>query len=384
MVKDRKTIAVLLFIISFSVYFLSSNGDTPYNHYTLLAKAFLQGNTYITKYAPWLEQVPKAIGSFYVANPPLPAILAMPFVAVFGENFSQQLLAHLLGAGCVVTAFFIALKIKASYKSAVWSALLMGFGNIIWFLAADGSMWYLAQVTGVFFALLSVNELVGKKRIVLITFFIGLAFLARIQLIFYLPFLILAVSSKNNLLKNVAVSFFAIAPIIIVFGIYNYVRFGSFFETGLKLIPGLINEPWFRNGLFNLSYIPGHLRLLFAEFPVIKNEFPFVYPTLSGLAIWITSPIFIVALNNNIKDKIVLSAWATIIFITLVDLAYGSAGISQFGYRYAVDVYPLLFLLTVKSVGEKSLKPIHWVLLIISVLVNLWGITFINKLGFKA
>lgn len=382
--KRTTLIAFILFIFSLAVYFFTSKGNTPFDHYTLLANSFLHGKLYITKNAPWLEKVPINRNDFYVAEPPLPAVLAIPFVGIFGLNFPQQIISEVLGAGCVVLGFFISLEIKNSLKIAIWSALLMGFGNIIWFLSADGSVWYLAQVTAIFFVLLAINEFCGKKRIGLIALFTSLAFLARIQMIFYLPLFILIFSSKKNLLKNIAISFVVALPIFSLFGLYNYLRFGNFLETGLKLIPGLTKEPWFSSGLFSLSYIPGHLNLLFNSYPKISNKFPFVLPTLGGLAIWITSPVFIFALLNNPKNKTVALSWITLIFIILLDLSYGSAGISQFGYRYAVDIYPILFLLTIRSISNHNLKAIHWVLLFISIIVNLWGVLFVNKLGFVA
>jgi len=201
-VKRTTLIAFILFIFSLAVYFFTSKGNTPFDHYTLLANSFLHGKLYITKNAPWLEKVPINRNDFYVAEPPLPAVLAIPFVGIFGLNFPQQIISEVLGAGCVVLGFFISLEIKNSLKIAIWSALLMGFGNIIWFLSADGSVWYLAQVTAIFFVLLAINEFCGKKRIGLIALFTSLAFLARIQMIFYLPLFILIFSSKKNLLKN--------------------------------------------------------------------------------------------------------------------------------------------------------------------------------------
>jgi hypothetical protein len=37
---------------------------------------------------------------------------------------------------------------------------------------------------------------------------------------------------------------------------YNFVRFGSLFDVGYWMIPGILDEPWFSHGLFSLQYIP--------------------------------------------------------------------------------------------------------------------------------
>lgn len=384
MVTSKKTIAIIIFICAFLIYFLTSAGNTPYNQYTLLGKAFLQGRLYITKVAPWLEKVPIDGNNFFIANPPMPAIIAMPFVAVFGERFPQQVISWILGAGVVVLAFLISLKIKNSIKLALFSSLLIGFANIFWFIASVGSMWYLAQVVATFFVLLAIFELYNKKRVALITVFVGFAFLARVQAIFFLPFFIYILSDKKSVLKNIVVCLLAILPAIFVFGIYNYLRFRSPLETGLRLIPGLVNEPWFNRGLFSPSYIPPHLKILLYSFPSFSNKFPFVFPTLSGLAIWLTSPVFVFSLLGQGRNRLLLPAWITIIFIILLDLAYGSSGISQFGYRYAIDIYPLIFLLVIENFSYRELRCYHWIILALSVLVNLWGVVLINKLGFVA
>jgi hypothetical protein len=57
-------------------------------------------------------------------------------------------------------------------------------------------------------------------------------------------------------------------------------------------------------------------------------------------------------------------------------------GWTQFGYRYAIDFYPFLTLLTIKGVTKTGLRWHHWLLLFIGILVNAWGVIFINKLGF--
>jgi hypothetical protein len=77
----------------------------------------------------------------------------------------------------------------------------------------------------------------------------------------------------------------------------------------------------------------------------------------------------------------VLATWFSIILIALVIFSHGTTGFTQFGYRYAVDFYPLLVFLTIKGAVNLNSKYIHWVLLIMSIIVNLWGVIWINKFG---
>jgi uncharacterized membrane protein len=120
---------------------------------------------------------------------------------------------------------------------------------------------------------------------------------------------------------------------------------------------------------------------MFLKLPIILKDFPFIKPSWAGMAIWITTPAFIYALGARLKDKINILSWISILSVGLVNFSYGSTGFSQFGYRYAVDFYPFLILLTIRGVSKTGLKWHHWLLLFVSIMVNLWGVLWINKFG---
>ena len=153
---DKTGLVVLLLGLGiFIVYLFTSAGNTPFNHFTLLADSFLKGHLHIEGNYPWLEKVPIDDNKFYVVNPPMPALLAIPFVFFFGKGFPQQYIAHLIGICISIITFYISLRIKKSLRLAVWSSLLVGLGSIIFYMSSVGSMWYLGQITGVFFMSLS-------------------------------------------------------------------------------------------------------------------------------------------------------------------------------------------------------------------------------------
>lgn len=297
----------------------------------------------------------------------------MPFVFIFGKNFPQQLLAHLLGAGIVVLTIKMAFIIKKDKALAIWSGLLIGLGSIVWFLASVGSAWYLGQVSAAFFLTAALVESLGKKRAILVGLFLGAAYLSRIQIILALPLFLFLAGSWRLVL--------GILPFLIFNAGYNFLRFGVVWDKAYLLIPGLMQEPWFNKGLFNLAYIPNNLRVMFASLPKIIDKFPFVIPSWAGLAIWITTPAFIYSLWANLKERVVQLAWLSIALIALIVFSHGTTGFTQFGYRFAVDFYPILTFLTIKGVAKNGLKWHHWLLLTIGVVVNLWGVIWINKFG---
>jgi len=110
---NKKTVLVLiiLFIIAFFVYWVTSTGyQTPYNYYVRLADAFLNGRLYLLDNPSWLnELIPNPLGAgYYVVYPPLPAVLMAPFVAIFGLELNQTLFGFFFSAGTVVVAYLVA------------------------------------------------------------------------------------------------------------------------------------------------------------------------------------------------------------------------------------------------------------------------------------
>ena len=376
---------VILFFLSLAIlviYSVTSGGATPYNYFTRLAASFLHGKYYLDTNPSWLnELIPIASGRFAVVYPPAPAIIAIPFVLVFGEGFQQQIISQIMGALAAFIWGFTTYQKSKSKLTSLWVFLTASLGNIIWFMSSNGSVWYMGQVSAFLFLTLTLYESSNKKRIPLLIFYFGLAFFSRLQVVLAIPLIVYLNWDKFKNIKKffsfiLGMSFFGI-----VYGIYNYLRFGSFIQTGYGLIPGVLSEPWFNKGLFNISYIPDHLRVIFTSLPIFFKKFPYLEPSWGGLAIWITSPVLIYSLFADLKKRVVQFSWLSIFLIALVVMSHGSTGFAQFGYRFAVDFYPLILLLIVEYISDKKLAWHHWLLLSISILVNLWGVVFINKLG---
>lgn len=382
MLKKRTLLYLLFFTFLFITYWATSSGNTPYNYFIKLAEAFLNGRYWLIENPPWLnELIVGSPGKFFVPYPPMPAILALPFVFAFGNQFPQQILCHLLGVGITFLTVRSSLLIKKDYKIALFVGILTGLGTILWFMSATGSVWYLGQISAAFFLTAAINETLGKKRPLLIGILVGAAYLSRVNTLMALPFFLFLIPKDKNLFKNLALLALGLFPFLGINSLYNFLRFGVVWDKGYALIPNVLNEPWYQKGLVSLSYIPRHLKVFFLSLPKFTDKFPFVYPSWGGLAIWITTPTFIYAFLASWKEKIVKLSWLSIGLISLIIFSHGTTGFTQFGYRFAVDFYPFLLLLIIKSLAKTGLKWHHWALLFISVLVNLWGVIFINKLG---
>jgi 4-amino-4-deoxy-L-arabinose transferase-like glycosyltransferase len=373
-------VVLFFFLLAFFAYLFFSPGKTAYNHFTLLADAFIKGKLYITADAPWLEKIPINSMDFYVANPPMPAIISIPFVLIFGKDFPQNYIAAIVGGLIVSLIVILSLRIKNDYKLAIWSGLLAGFGNIIWFMSSVGSVWYFGQLVACMFLFAAIVESFGKKRIGLVGILVGAAFLSRINTIVCIPIFIYLLKDKLKNLKNIFLLISSVGIFILINALYNFARFGVFWDKGYLLIPGVSTEPWYKYGVENPIYIPNNLKVAFISLPKRIPNFPFFKPTWGGMAIELTTPAFIFSLFASIKDKLIRFTWLAILLISLTVFMHGETGYAQFGYRFAVDFYPFLFLLTIKGVSKGNLKWYHWLLLIVSIGVNAWGVILINKL----
>ena len=338
----------------------------------------MHGKFYLSDNPYWLNELIPINNKFYVAYPPMPGILGIPFILVF-RHFEQQYLAHLLGAGIVALTGAVAYKIKKDIKLAIWSAILVGSSTIIWFMSSVGSAWYLGQLTAAFFMTAGILIAMGRKNALIAGIFVGAAYLSRLHTILALPIFLYFYHEKRSF-KNYARLAVGIAPFVLFNFFYNFSRFGVIWDKGYILIPGVLDEPWYRYGLFSIRYIPNHLKVIFGALPKFIQKPPFVIPSWEGLAIWATTPAFVYAFFNKIREPLVLTSWTCIGLIALVVFSHGATGWAQFGYRFAVDFYPILTLLTIKS-ASRGLRWHHWVLLILGILVNLWGVTWINKSG---
>jgi hypothetical protein len=307
------------------------------------------------------------------------------------------LISLFFGGFCVIMANSVARSIgKTQNKEGanhegtyLWATVLFGFGTIFWWLASVGSVWLIAQVMATFFMLLAIHEAFNKARPLLIGLLVGASYWCRLPTIlgiFFFAGLIVSRQSSEKWKTKARtalpslIKLAAGAGIFVLFDmLYNVVRFGTPFDAGYWLIPGVQNEPWFSQGLFSLSYIPVNLTPFLTGLPVFTlNPLSVVIP-MTGLAIWFTTPAFIFALKSKVKDPVTWWSWIAIVSIALVIFTRGLSGWG-FGYRYAVDFYPFLYVLTVKGIGEK-VKWYHKLLIIIGVLVNLFGTIAVNKLS---
>jgi len=381
--------AAILGGLAFAVYHLSLPGPTPHDHYVRLADAFLHGRVDLRDSPIYLE-VTRYQGRAFVMNPPFPAILLLPYVALRGLAASQALASHLTGAVAAAVTLLVAARLHPRARDYVWLGLLGAFGTILWYLAAVGSTWYFAHVVAVAALTLGVLETLGRQRPWLLGIAVAAAYWSRLPTILALPFVLIATlprwapmaRGRRRLDLGYLIRLGTpVAAALALNMLYNWVRFGTIADVAAALRPGIFEEPWFQRGLFHPSYIPRHLRILFAALPVLVPYRPYLLVPWGGLAIWLTTPVFVYALRAP-RTLETLAAWAGILPVATANFLFGNPGVAQFGYRFATDFYPLLFLLAARGMSPR-VPPAARVLIALGILVNAWGV-FGTRLGWVA
>jgi hypothetical protein len=353
-----------------------------------LAEAFVHGKLYIAD-RPWLELVPRPGGGQYVPLPPVPAVLLVP-VAVFTGLASStheipgNVYASVVGAANVGLAFWLLRGWGVAPSSRRW--LTFGFAfTTHWWVAGMAGPHHFAETTAVFFGLICLNLAVRHKLPIVGGLMVGLAAGSRLPMGLALPAVLALYGDGWRPRQTWILVLAGLAVPAVALAWYNVARFGSPFDFGYAHIPhgdeGLLitDEPWFREGLISITYIPRHLEVMFLRFFDVVAQPPFLRPNINGLSLVLTAPFIFLSLLA--RGRLVWILWLSVILVILPDLMWGTWGFAQFGYRRILDVMPLLLLL----LGIVFRERIGWagrVTILIGVLVHAYGIFVWNVLGF--
>ena len=380
-------------IVSFLVYAIIATfrgsitavSSTPYFNY--LAESFLHGQLSLYTIPPNLHDLALFNGQYYMYWPPFPALLLLPFIAIFGVGFSDVLFTLVVGA---LNVSLVALTLRVLDRKGILPldpeqrglmTIFFAFGTVHLFLASLGNVWFTSQVIAFLCCVLAYLAAVGLKGYTAF-FLTGLALacaiLTRNHLVFLgiWPAYFLFQSYKSLDIKKLAFHFAAAAlPILLavfLVALYNQLRFGNIFEYGLTYQDfGSFFQPDFdQYGHFNIHYVKTNFyyNFLFYPFPTSKES-------LMGGSLFLLSPLFLAGfwalfIREHRKTAIVL--WITIVVVTLPILMNIGTGWKTFGPRYTLDFTMPLLLLT--AIGmSKWPKWLSSLLIVISIVHYVLG-----------
>jgi hypothetical protein len=366
----------LVVFVSFLIFYCSTRiGNTPFNVHVLQAVAFLHGHT-------WIDVPPCCIehayfnGKAYQLHPVLPSLLLLPFVAIWGGATNQALVCILTGSFSVSLAWIMLGRMKLDLSGRVWLTVFFGAGTIFWHEAIDGGSWEFSMVVAVTFTLLALIEFFGDARPTVIGFTAGLAALARYDLAFVWPIWILLVYYKRRNLHELlwlAPGFIFTALIYIGF---NEARYGSIFDQGvLTFAPDFSHK-------FAVRYLPNNLYTLLFMSPGFSEKFPYIHPEVSGQALILTSPAFLLALRPSFRNLVPAAMLAAAVIAVTPSLFYFTNGFIQFGTRHYVHAFPFLLVLMALGLPDGKADQLTKVLTTYSVLLVAFGVWHIGVYGY--
>jgi hypothetical protein len=135
-------------------YFVAPDRSNLYVHFILQAQAWLSGQTAIPMpgyqdVQPILDASGNETGMGIIPFPPLPALVLLPFVALFHAATNQQLLATIGGAIDVAIAYWMLGFLPLGRHIRALAALFLGLGTVLWYASSIGSTWFFAHVVAV-------------------------------------------------------------------------------------------------------------------------------------------------------------------------------------------------------------------------------------------
>ena len=319
-----------------------------YDHFEWQAMAFLEGHAAIrfpvegTDGSPGnaffqdvlpvatTDGVPRGLIPF----PPLPAVLLVPFVALWGHATDGQLIFAILGALDVGLAWWVLGRLPVRTWVRVAATIFFAFGTVFWYAAQIGTTWYQAHVLAVALALAAIGVAIGHdrgaardededepadaadrpvewpgaagsigsppvrraspgfdlrslvpdRRQVLAGFLFGLACTSRLTVVFGAPFFVLVGSGGTWQRRGFSAALGAGIPIGLL-AVYNLVTTGHLLHPGYDYLYHL--EAGFYTPLhYNLAwaiedprYLPQNFAIMFLNTPVLD---PTVVPSALG------------------------------------------------------------------------------------------------------
>jgi hypothetical protein len=346
--------------------------SSPYNNYVLLAQAFLHGHTWIAWPGGYIDALPFN-GQYYVIEAPLPAILLLPFVAVFG-TFNQTALAVVLGAIAIGAAFELGERFGVPLQTNAWvCAFLLAGTDLLW-CAMLGDVWFIAHVSAVCFTTLALMELAGPKRGWLVALWAGCAILSRFDLVLALPVYAYLLGDRERVRSFVSM----LAPIALIWVGYNLARWGTWYDIGYTTWYHQDQAGMPTGSPFRLQYFPYELWSFFIQAPQRVANYPYLAPTISGVALTWTSPALVLAFLARKPVRWVAALWVATLLCAAPNFFYYVNGFAQFGMRHALDFEPFLVALIFLAVKER-LPRWGMALMGYSMIVGLWGVWFWNS-----
>ncbi|MBT8494317.1 MAG: hypothetical protein KJO07_14780 [Deltaproteobacteria bacterium] len=326
--------------------------------------------------------------TYYVSFPPAPALLMLPSAVLAGPE-GNDVIPTVLAAALILPLMFSTLRRLAADRLSertvvddLWLVSAYAFGSVFFFCAVQGRVWFTAHVVGSLMAWCYLYFSVGARRPIAAGTFLALAALSRIPLAFAFPIFAfeawrVADGDRRRLLSSCAKFAAPVMVFIVVAVAFNLARWDDPLEFGHRFLHVRQQNNIEVHGLFSSHYLLRNLQVAFTMIPCIGESSPYLRIGGHGLAIWLTSPILLWALWPRKRTHLHIPLWITSAIIIGMPLFYQNTGWFQFGYRFAADALPFLFLLI--AMGARPLGKLARAAIVAGIVINLFGAVTFNR-----
>jgi hypothetical protein len=344
------------------------------DQHSLQALAWLKGSSALSDAPDGLELVEEA-GRVFVSFPPVPTLIELPLVLYFSRETPNTLVVLLLTWCTSLLCVLLLRRLTGNVTLALLATVAFFWGSSVLHLSLEGSVWHQGQVIGLLLALAalaSAHSGRGRMSAAFSGALLGLAVGCRPFHLFTLPFLIYVATRRRRFAPAVGWLIAGLAIPLAALACYNWVRFGQPTEFGHTFLPHSRALP---HGIFSLVYLARNVDHIFLRLP----EWDFGRGILSfsarGTAFWLTNPVWVLAflffVARDIPRSERILGGASLAIHWSILLLHESNGWTQFGYRYGVDLLPLLIFFF-----GRAFRHGHWSFVVLTqyaVLINLYG-----------
>ena len=356
---------------------------------------------------------------YYVSFPILPALLMLPFVAIWGMKFNDVIFTATLAAFNPVLVFWVLRKLRRIGLSdrtptqELWLVALFAFGTVHYFSSVMGQVWYTAHIVGVTVTCLYVLAALEGKHAFLSGLLLGLGFITRTTIPFTFPLALGEVLRRNlapppetaageagtcdchrpelfpwirallprvhwkPVFKQLTIMGIPAVSIAAFACLLNYLRFDNPFEFGHYYLNVVWMERIQRWGLFNYHFFSRNLAVMLTLLPWILARPPYLKVGWHGLSLFFTTPPFLLLLWPRRRSPVQPWLYLSCLLPMILHLLYQNSGWVQFGYRFSLDY--TIFLFCLLAVGGYRFGLIFKLLVAHSVVVNTFGAITFNR-----
>ena len=351
----------------------------------------------------------------YVSFPPFPALLMLPFVAIWKLAFNDVLFTALWAAMNPVLLFYLLRDLAARGLTRrtpvddLWLTAMFGVGSVYYFCSVVGQVWYTAHVVTVSASIGFAWASLGAERPLRAGLFTGLALASRPSALFMSVFFLFeavvatgawrpATAAEGpsgrtlawwkrlepNRALVVRLARFAapLAAIQLILYAHNWVRFGQPFEFGHRYLNIQWQDRIQHFGLFNYHFLSRNLAAALVLLPRILTHFPFVKISQHGMSLLVTTPALAYTVAPAEPSRLRAPLWATVLITSLPTFLYNNSGYVQLGYRFSLDY--MVFLMMILAVGNRPISRLWKGLILVSIPINLFlAIVFDRAMEFS-